>query len=228
MHLVAVNHQLTDRNLGVGTVYGNAKRVAASSRSITAAEILFNMMNIVFQQFYMGAGPHYADAQWSEPVLGGTVVPNFNAFDSHVTPVVNGEYAASAIGSNMLCIQHRCLSGIASESNEAISRVAGCLNAHQFLVDSTPHIDRTTRARCVSGMLNGAPRCRLGAGIRIIPGRRYVEGGTRLARGPADAHQQHKKDWKFHSHHSQKNPRPQPSGPGHGASSLSNSTRRIA
>src|SRR5512142_3246234 len=189
MHLIPVNNQFTDRSLGVGTVYSNTKRVAASSRSITAAKILLNVMHVVLQQLYMGASPHNTYSQWSEPMFGGAVVPNFNTLDSHVTLVVNGKYAASAIGSEMLCIQDRRLTRIASKSNEAISRVAGHLDAHELLVDSTPHVDGTARARGVCGILNGAPRCRLGAGIRIIPGRRHVEGGVRLAKGPGDAPQ---------------------------------------
>src|SRR5947209_11156399 len=44
MHLIAVNNQFTDRSLGVGTVNGNAKPVAASSRSITPVKSLLNMM----------------------------------------------------------------------------------------------------------------------------------------------------------------------------------------
>ncbi len=55
------------------------------------------MMDVVLQQFYMGAGTHNTDAQWSEPMFGGAVVANFKAFDPNVTLVVNRQYAASAI-----------------------------------------------------------------------------------------------------------------------------------
>jgi hypothetical protein len=89
MHLIAVNHQLTDRSLGVGTVYGNAKPVGAMSRTITSIKSLLNMMNVVFQQLYVGAASHNAYAQRSEPMFGGAVVPNFKALDSHVALVVN-------------------------------------------------------------------------------------------------------------------------------------------
>ena len=57
MHLIAVDDQVSDRRLGVGTVYSDAKRVAALPRSIPPLKILLNVMNIVLQQFYMGAGP---------------------------------------------------------------------------------------------------------------------------------------------------------------------------
>jgi hypothetical protein len=47
MHLIAVNDQVSDMSLGVGTVYSNAKPVTSSSRSITAIKILLNMMDII-------------------------------------------------------------------------------------------------------------------------------------------------------------------------------------
>ena len=121
-------------------------------------------------------------------MFGGAVVPNFKAVDSYVTFVVNGNYAASAIGSEMLCVQDRRLAWIASKSNEPIGRVAGCLDAHQFFVDSTPHVDGTARPRGFRGMLNSAPRRRLGTGIRIGPGRRHVERRVGLAKSKGNAH----------------------------------------
>ena len=120
-------------------------------------------------------------------MFGGAEVANFKALDSNVTLVMNGQYAASAIRSEMLCVEDRCLAGIASKSNLSISRVAGCLDAYELFVDSTPHIDDTTRTHGVCGMLNGAPRRRLSAGIRIIPRGRHVEGGVWLAKGSGDA-----------------------------------------
>ena len=96
MHLIAVNNQFTDRSLGVGTVNGNAKPVAASSRSITPVKSLLNMMDVVLQQFYMGAGPHNTDAQWSQPMLGGAEVADFKTLDPYVTLVLNRKNAASS------------------------------------------------------------------------------------------------------------------------------------
>src|ERR1017187_4934967 len=187
MHLIAVNNQFTDRSLGVGTVYRNAKPVAASSRSITPIKSLLNMMDVVLQQFYMGADPHNTYAQWSQPMFGCAVVANFKAFDSDVTLVMNGQYGASAIRSKMFCVEDGRLAGIASKNNVSISRVAGCLDAYELFVDSTPHVDGTARARGVCGMLNGAPRRHLGAGIRIISSRRHVEGGVGLVKSAGDA-----------------------------------------
>ena len=92
----------------------------------------------------------------------------------------------------MLCVENRDFAGIASKSNVSIRRVAGCLDAYEFFVDSAAHIDGAARTARVRGMLNGAPRCRLGAGIRIIPGRRHVEGGVGLAKRPGDAGKQYK------------------------------------
>src|SRR4029077_1041292 len=161
MHLIAVNDQVSDRSLGVGTVYGNAKPVAAPSRGIAAVKSLLNVMDVIFQQFYMGAGSRNAYAQRCEPMFGGAEVANFKALDSHVTLVMNGENGASAGGSEMPSVQGRRLARIASESKVPIARVARCVDAHELFVDSSSHVDRTASTCCVCGMLNRAPRCRL-------------------------------------------------------------------
>ena len=57
MHLIAVNHQVTDRSLCVGTVYSYAKSVGSSSGTITALKSLLNMMDVVLQQFEVGPAP---------------------------------------------------------------------------------------------------------------------------------------------------------------------------
>lgn len=87
----------------------------------------------------------------------------------------------------MLCVQDGRLARVAFESNVSIGRIAGCVDAHEFFVDSTPNIDGTARPYGVCGVLNGAPGRRLSARIRIIPGRRHVEGRTGLAKGSRDA-----------------------------------------
>ena len=198
MHLVAINDQVSDRRLGVGTVDGNAKSIPAASRSIAAFKRLLNIVDVVLQQLYMRASPHHAYTQWSEPMFGGPEIANFKTLDPYVAPALYRKYRASPCGSKMPCVEHGRFAGIASKSNEPIGRVAGRLNGYEFFVDTTPHIDGTSRTRGVCGMLNGAPRCRLGARIRIIPSRRHIEGGVGLAKGPGDAHQQHNKRQKFH------------------------------
>src|SRR6266576_5091644 len=192
MHLIAVDDQVRYRSLGVGTINSDAKPVTALSRSITPLKILFNVMDIVLQQFYMGAGPDNVYAQWDKPIVGSAVVTNFKAFDPDVTLVVNRKYAASLRGSDMHCLQHRRFARIASKSNESIGRVAGCVDTHQLFVDSASNVDGTARPRGGLGVLNGAPRCRLRAGIRIIPGRRHVEGGVWLAKRSGDARKQYR------------------------------------
>ena len=133
-------------------------------------------MNVVLQQFYMRAGPRNAYAQGREPMFGGAEVANFEALDSHVTLIMNGENPASAGGSERPCVQGRRLARIASESNVSIARVARCVGAHEFFVDSSSHVDGTARTRGVCGVLNRAPRCRLRARIGVTPGRRHVVG----------------------------------------------------
>src|ERR1700722_9891398 len=121
-------------------------------------------------------------------MFSGAVVANFEAFNPNVTLVVNRQYRASTIGNKTLCVEDGPLSGIASKSNVSIRRVAGCVDGYALFVDSTSHVDGTTRTHSICGMLNGAPRCRLCAGIRIIPGLRHVEGGVGLPKGPGHAH----------------------------------------
>src|SRR5271156_837415 len=127
MHLITVNHQVTDGRFGVGTVYRNAKRVGATTRSIPSIERLFNVMDVVLQQFYMRPRAHNADAQWSKPAVRGAVVTNFKAFDPDVTLVMNREYGASAIWNKMPGVKDGRLAGVAAKGNVSIGRVAGCL-----------------------------------------------------------------------------------------------------
>ena len=188
MHFIAVNDQIGDRGLGISTVYGNAKPVAAASGSVAALKIILDVMDVVFQQFNMGARSHHADAQRSEPMFGGAEVANFKPLDAHVALVVNGDDALSAGGSEMCRVQDCRFAWMASEGNEAVARVAGCVDTHQFFVGSTANVDGTARPCRVCGVLNGAPRRRLRTGIRIIPGRRHVEGGVDLAKRSRDRH----------------------------------------
>ena len=152
MHFIAVYDQFTDRSLRVGTVYSNAKPVGTVSRSITPVKGLLNMMNVVLQQFYMGAGTHNTDAQRSEPAFSGAVVANFKALDPNVTLVMNRQYAASAIRNQMLCIEDGRLARIASKSNVSIRCVARCLDGEALFVDSTRTLTvlpaRTVSAAC--------------------------------------------------------------------------------
>jgi hypothetical protein len=77
VHLVAVDDQVSNRSLGVRTVYGNAKSVPTSSGGIAAVKSLFNVMDVVLQKFYMGSDNIYA--QWRQPVFGRAIVPNFKS-----------------------------------------------------------------------------------------------------------------------------------------------------
>ena len=147
----------------------------------------------------MGTSAHNTDAQWSELTVSRPVVANLKAFDPDVTLVMNRQYGAPAVGRKMLGVEDGCLAGIASKSDVPIRRVAGCLDAYTLFVDSTPYIDGTARTHGICGMLNSSPRCRLRAGIRIIPCLRHVEGGVGLAKGRGDAQRQHNKRQKFHA-----------------------------
>ena len=98
-------------------------------------------------------------------MFSGVEVANFKTFNSHVTLIVNGEYALSSRRSEMVCIEDRRFARIASESNESIACIAGYVDANEFFVDATTHIDRTSGARTIRGLLNGAPWCSLGARI---------------------------------------------------------------
>src|SRR5215470_9278362 len=86
--------------------------------------------------------------------------------------------------------QDRRFAGITSECDESITRVAGSIDAHEFLVDPTAHVDGAACASSIRGMLNRAPRRRLSTGVRIITGRRHVESGVCLAECSRDAYKQ--------------------------------------
>src|ERR1700677_4655105 len=130
MHLIAVNDQVSDRSLGIGTVYRNAKSVAAASRSIAARESLFNVMDVVLQKLYMGTGSDNAYPQRGDSMFGSAEVSNFETLDSQVTLVMNSENADSASGSDVLCVQDRRFARIASESHVSIARVARNVEPH--------------------------------------------------------------------------------------------------
>src|ERR1700733_68960 len=131
----------------------------------------------------MRAGPHNTDAERSEPMFGSLEVANFKAFDSYVTLIVNREYALSAGGREMRCIENGCLAGIASEGNKSVRRVSGCFDGNEFFVNSSSHSNGATRMDGICGMLNRAPGRRLRTGIRITSGRRNIERGVGLAEG---------------------------------------------
>src|SRR5437667_11026925 len=123
----------------------------------------------------------------------------------------------------MLCVQDGCLAKIASKGNVSISRVAGCVDAHEFFVDSTPHIDGATGTRGICGMLNGAPGCALSAGRRITPSRRHVESVIGLVKRSGGGWTYHKQSCEIQIHLIV----PHPGTPSK-TSSQSNSTGRSA
>src|SRR6476660_8744953 len=115
MHLVAVNDQVCDGNLGIGPVHRNSKPVATASRSVAALKRLLNVMDIIVQQLNMRSGPHNAYAQWSEPMLSRAEVANFKAFDSHVALIVDGKHAFPSRGRIMRSDNCSCFAVGASE-----------------------------------------------------------------------------------------------------------------
>lgn len=85
-------------------------------------------------------------------MLGGAEVANFKTFDPHVTLVMNGQYATSAIRNKTPCVEDGRLAWIASKRNVSIRRIAGCFDADEFSVDSTRTLTvlpaRTVSAAC--------------------------------------------------------------------------------
>ena len=115
-------------------------------------------------------------------------VADFKTFDPHVTLIVDGKHTLPSGGPEMLGVKNCCFAGIASESDESITRVAGYVDADQLFVNSPFHIHCAARARSVRGMLNGPPRRRSSARVRIIPRRRHVVRGVDLAKS-GNAHE---------------------------------------
>src|SRR5579871_5207881 len=120
-------------------------------------------------------------------MLCSAEVPDFKTLNSHVAFVFSREDSASSGWSEMRCVEDRRFARITSKSNESIAGISGLLDGHQFFVDSTPNVGSAARPRSVCGMLNSAPRRSLSARVRIIPGRRHVEGSVCLAKRYGDA-----------------------------------------
>src|SRR5262245_15870169 len=128
MHLIAVNDQVSDWGLSVGSIHSNAKPIAASSRSIAAVKSLLNVMDVVLQQLYVRAESDDAYAQRREPVFGGAEVANFKTLDPYVTLVVNGKYTLSSRRGEVCGVEDGRFAWIASEGNESVTRVAGYID----------------------------------------------------------------------------------------------------
>src|SRR5258707_1303772 len=120
MDFVSINDQVSDWGLGISAINGDAKSVVAVSRCIAAVKSLLNVMDVVLQQFYMGAGSHDAYTQWAEPMCGGAEGANFKSLDSHVALVVNREYCLSSSRREMCCIKNGRFPRRASKRNESI------------------------------------------------------------------------------------------------------------
>ena len=188
MDFIAVDDQVGDGSLGVGAVDGDAESVAATAGGIATGEGIFDVMDVIFEEFDVGAGAGDADAQWSEAMLGSVKVANFEALDSDVTLVVDCENAASGGGREMRGVQDCGFAWIASEGDEAVAGISGCVDANELFVDSTANVDGRAGAGFVYSVLDRAPRSGFSAGIRIISSRGYVEGSVGLAMCSGDAH----------------------------------------
>src|SRR3954447_5181448 len=104
MHLIAVNDKVRDGNLSVGTVHCNAKCVAAASRTIAALKSLLNVMDVVLQKFDVGTTPHHVYTQRRELMVGSVEITNFDTLYSHVTLIMDGKYALSSSGGEVLSL----------------------------------------------------------------------------------------------------------------------------
>src|SRR6185437_6807824 len=96
MNFVAINDQIGDGSFGISAINGNAKSVAAAPGSIAALERLFNVMNIIFQQFDMRTRTDDVDAHRTKPMFRGVEVADLQPLDSHITLVLDGENALPA------------------------------------------------------------------------------------------------------------------------------------
>ncbi len=149
----------------IGAVDGDTESVAAAAGRIATGKSIFDVVDVIFQEFDVGAGTDNADAQRGEAMLGGMKVSNFETLDSDVTLVVNCENAGSGGGREMRGVQNCCFAWIASESDESVARISGGVDAYEFFVDPAANVDGAAGAGFVGGVLDRAPRRGLSAGI---------------------------------------------------------------
>src|SRR6476660_6270977 len=124
MHLIAVNDQVRDWGLGVGSIYSNPKPITASSGRIATFESLLDVMDIILQQFYVGSGAHNTYAQGREPMFRGVKVANFKTLNPQVTLIVNGDYPLPSRRGEARRIENRRFTRIASKGNESVACIA--------------------------------------------------------------------------------------------------------
>jgi len=108
---------------------------------------------------------HDTYAQWDEPMFGGMKVPDLETLDSYVTLILDGKDRLPSRGREMVRVEDRRFAGITFEGDESVTRVAGCIDAHEFFVDSTAHVYLAARTSYIGGVLNCTPRGGFGAGI---------------------------------------------------------------
>src|SRR5580693_7171676 len=165
MHFVAVDDQVGDGSFRVGAVDRDAEPVAAAARGVTTGKGIFDVMDVVFEKFDVGAGSGNADAKWSGAMLGGVKVADFEALDSDVTLIVNRENAGPGVGCETSCVQNRRFSVIARDGDVSVGRISGCIDTDELFVNSSANVDGAAGAGFVDGALDRAPRRGFGAGI---------------------------------------------------------------
>src|SRR5689334_1686101 len=105
---------------------------------------------------------------------GSMEVANFQSFNPYVTLVANRKDALPARWGEMSGIEDRCFARVAFEGNKTITRASRDVNAYQFLINPTSHLNRAACLRRVRSVLNGSPWGSLRTRAGVISSERHI------------------------------------------------------
>jgi hypothetical protein len=77
--VVAVNHQIADRNLGVRTVDAETQTVTSRFRPRRSCEVLLDVMDVVVENFNVGTATGYANSPRQTPQVSPEAAQEYTA-----------------------------------------------------------------------------------------------------------------------------------------------------
>src|SRR5271157_5334054 len=122
--IIAVDDQVADRSLSVGTVDGNTKPVGSAARSQPVRGVLLNVMHVVMENFNVGTAPEDADSSGHAAIVAGPKVADLEPLDAHKAHVGQQHHVAFAFRREAPAVKNRVLPRLALKRDEPLLRVA--------------------------------------------------------------------------------------------------------